>query len=230
MAKDTSEKVFGRFLLKLQESGIDVAELKKEVVSLQLSAEHLNELVEDLRNQNVTLVNEKKQLKTQNDSLSRKVEELEQYSRMSNVEIKGFPCSQGEDCSAIVKMIREKAGCPILPADLDIVYRVPTRSKDKINIIARFCSRTKKSDYISKARKAKLCASDLGITGGTNAPVFINDHLTPSNQVLFFKTLTLKKEKNWMFLWTDNCQIKARKTTNSRVLRIRDDFDLTKID
>ncbi|KAH6922741.1 hypothetical protein HPB50_018781 [Hyalomma asiaticum] len=113
LAKDTSEKIFGRFLLKMKESGIDVAELKKEVVSLQSSAEHLNELVEDLRNRNVTLVNENKQLKTQNDSLSRKVEELEQYSRMSNVEIKGVPCSQGEDCSVIVKTIGEKAGCPI---------------------------------------------------------------------------------------------------------------------
>lgn len=190
----------------------------------------MNELVEDLRNRNVTLVNENKQLKTQNDSLSRKVEELEQYSRMSNVEIKGVPCSQGEDCSVIVKTIGEKAGCPISPGDLDIVHRVPTRSNDKKNIIARFCSRTKKSDFISKARKAKLCVSDLGITGASNAPVFINDHLTPSNKVLFSKALTLKRDKNWIFLWTDDCQIKARKTTNSRVLRIRDDSDLSKID
>lgn len=29
LAKDTSEKIFGRFLLKMKESCIDVAELKK---------------------------------------------------------------------------------------------------------------------------------------------------------------------------------------------------------
>lgn len=230
MAKSTHELVFGRILLRMKESGIDVVDLKKEIDSLNTSAEHLNGLVEELRSQNATLIVENKQLKSQNHSLTRKVEELEQYSRLGNVEIKGIPCSQGEDCVTIMQTLGNKINCPVSPSDLDIVHRVPTRSNDKKNIIARFCSRAKKADFVSKARKAKLCLSDIGFSGSFNAPVFVNEHLTPGNKALFSKALTLKREKNWMFLWTDNCQIKARKTTNSRVLRIRDESDLGRID
>ncbi|KAH6920411.1 hypothetical protein HPB50_028601 [Hyalomma asiaticum] len=213
----------------MKESGIDVVELKREVDSLSASVQHLNGLVEDLPSRNATLTDENKHLRSQNQSLTRKVEELEQYSRLGNVEIRGVPCSQGEDCLEIVKSVGDKIGCPVLPNDLDVVHRVPTKSNDKKNIIARFCSRAKKADFVSKARKARLCLGDIGFSGQSNSPVFVNEHLTPCNKALFSKALTLKKERNWMFLWTDNCQIKARKTT-TKVLRIRDESDLNRIE
>ncbi|KAH7933975.1 hypothetical protein HPB49_019995 [Dermacentor silvarum] len=108
MAKSTHELVFGRILLRMKESGIDVVDLKKEIDSLNTSAEHLNGLVEELRSQNATLIVENKQHKSQNHSLTRKVEELEQYSRLGNVEIKGIPCSQGEDCVTIMQTLGNK--------------------------------------------------------------------------------------------------------------------------
>ncbi|XP_075732983.1 uncharacterized protein LOC142817632 [Rhipicephalus microplus] len=229
IAKGTSELIFGKILLRMKESGIDVVELKREVDSLSSSVEHLNGLLEDMRCKNSALSDENTQLRSQNQSLTRRVEELEQYSRLSNVEIKGIPCTQGEDCVEILKTVGDKIGCPILPYDLDIVHRVPTRSIDKKNIIARFCSRTKKADFVSKARKARLCLSDIGLSSQSKFPVFVNEHLTACNKTLFSKALSLKKEKKWLFLWTDNCQIKARKTTTSKVLRIRDESDLNKI-
>lgn len=227
-AERTVEAVFGRFLLKMQTSGVDVIELKKQVDELVSSLEHMNSLVENLRGENASLVAENKALKSENFVLTEKVADLEQYSRMNNVEVKGVPCTQGEDCIAIMQTIGEKIECPLEPLDIDVVHRVPTRSVNNKNIIIRFCSRNKKAEFISQARKAKLCLSDIGVSATIDSPVYINDHLTPANKSLFAKALALKKEKKWMFLWTDNCQIKARKTTDSRVLRIRKESDLSK--
>nr|XP_037273122.1 zinc finger protein 35-like [Rhipicephalus microplus] len=82
------------------------------------------------------------------------------------------------------------------------------------------------AEFVSKARKAKQCLSDIGLPEAANNPVYINDHLTPENKALFSQALASKKGNNRKFLWTDNCQIKARKTTESKVLRITCEADL----
>ncbi|KAG0421155.1 hypothetical protein HPB47_002917, partial [Ixodes persulcatus] len=60
--------------------------------------------------------------------------------------------------------IGEKVECPVSPTDLDIVHRVPTKNGQQ-NIIARFCSRDKKNEFVKKARKARLDTRALGFSG-----------------------------------------------------------------
>lgn len=206
----------------------EVDVLRKEVVELRNSLSMFNELYEAMKIQQEGLAKENKELARSNQQLTKRVAELEQYSRLNNVEIKGVPQTQGEDCCAILKEIGEKIGCPVESTDIDVVHRVP--AKHGQNIIARFCSRTKKGDFAAKAKKARLTASSLGLraqgTSRTDEPVFINDHLTPENKRLFAQALALKKEKQWQFLWVDNCRIKARKGPDSRVYRISGVGDL----
>lgn len=223
------DSVFAKILLKLHDSGFDAVQMKKEVDDLVASAKFTEKLVEELRQDNAALTSENKSLKSENRMMSKKIAEMEQYSRLNNAEIRGVPCTQGEDCVAILQTVGEKIGCPVSPSDLDVVHRVPTAKECNKNLLARFCSRDKKSEFISKARKAKLCLSDINIIQTPDSPVYVNEHLTPANKALFSKALVQKKEKNWMFLWTANCQIKARKTTDSKVYRIRDEADLAKI-
>ncbi|KAH7938513.1 hypothetical protein HPB49_024749 [Dermacentor silvarum] len=206
----------------MKTSGVDVLELKKHVDSLKF----LNDLVEKLHSCKASLVAENKALKSENCSLSRRVSELDQYSRINNIEIRGIPCIQGEDCVAVLETTGRKIGCPVTSTDLDVVHRVSTKDKGNKNLIARFGSRTNKNDFISKARKERLCLSDIG-RYDSNFPIFVNDHLTPQNKALFSKALALKKANNWKHLWTDNCQIKARKTNESRICRIADESDLS---
>ncbi|XP_037504898.1 uncharacterized protein LOC119380160 [Rhipicephalus sanguineus] len=221
-----TDRIVDKIAVKMKSSGVDVLELKKHVDSLESSLKFLNDLVDKLNSEKASLVAENKALKDENCSLSRKVSQLEQYSRMNNVEIRGIPCTQGEDCVAVVEKIAKIIACPVTPSDLDVVHRVSTKDKGKKNLIARFCSRAKKNDFVSKARKARLCLSDIGMSNGTH-PIFVNDHLTPQNKALFSRALALKKANNWKHLWTDNCQIKARKTNESRVCRISGESDLS---
>lgn len=197
--------------------------LRKEVGELRNSVAMFNDIFETMKSKQESLVKENKELSRTNEQLTKQVAELQQYSRMNNVEIKGIPETKGESCEAILQQIADKIGCPVSPAETDVVHRVPAKSGSKI--IARFCSRQKKVEFASKARKARLTTRSIAMMN-QDKPIFVNDHLTPENKRLFAQALALKKEKQWQFLWVDNCRIKARKSTDSRVYRISGVSDL----
>lgn len=224
---ETVEKVYARIKLDADASAPDVASMKRELDGLVDSVKMLNALVEETRAENSSLAAANEALTAQNAALTKRMAEIEQYSRINNVELKGIPCTQGEDCTAIVKAIGTKVSCAISDTDIDVIHRVPTKAGTSQNIIARFCSRSKKQEFISKARKARLNTNDLDFPGPENYPVYINDHLTPDNKRLFAKALAIKKEKGWLHLWTDNGHIKTRQTNDSRVFRIASEADLS---
>lgn len=223
---DLVEILFEKLKSKMQSSEPAEGAVQAELAELVSSVEMLNGIVEQTKAENARLVEANKALQARNEGLSKRVSELEQYSRLNNVELRGIPCTQGEQCDEIVKKVGSTIGCSVADSDIDVAHRVPTKSPQNQNIIIRFCSRAKKQDFIAKARKAKLNTKDLGFAGAQNYPVFVNEHLTPDNKRLFAKALALKKEKGWQFLWTSNCHIKARQTENGRVFRIASDRDL----
>lgn len=225
---DVVEKLVAKMNQKASATQPEIDALKAEVNSLVSSVEMLNSIVEEVRSESDRLRTVNQALQSQNDALTTRVAELEQYSRLNNIELKNVPCTQGEDCTAILKAVGAKIDCVITDGDIDVVHRVRGKvgTGDK-NLIARFCSRTKKQDFITKARKAKLNTNELGFGGSQSRPVYVNDHLTLEKKGLFAKALKLKRERGWKFLWTDNCQIKARKSVDSRVYRITKDADLS---
>lgn len=126
---------------------------------------------------------------------------------------------------AIVQAIGDKIECPVSRCDLDIVHHVPSASYTK-NVIARFCSRDKKAEFVGKARKARLQTKDIGFHAQESSPVYVNEHLTAANKKLFAMALNRKKEMKWKYLWTYDCRIKARRTDDSWVYVIQDEQDL----
>ncbi|XP_050035702.1 uncharacterized protein [Dermacentor andersoni] len=213
------DDLVSRINIKLQNVGLG------EHASLCESVQFMNKELDTIKLKQEELVTSNKALLSRNEALERKVADLEQYSRMNNVEIKGIPTSQGEDCGVILKRIGDAIEYPLLPTDIDTAHRVASKSNEK-NIIARFCSRDKKNEFIRKARRARLRTDHIGFTGGTSTPVYVNDHLTIDNKKMFSKALALKKENKWKYLWTENCQIKACKTDDSRVYHIFTESDL----
>lgn len=201
--------------------------LTNELEEMRKSLSMFNELYEKMKEDQATLAKNNKELTRANHELTMRVAELEQYSRNNNLEIKGVPSTQGECCTAILKQIGEKVGCAVTDSDIDVVHRVP--AKEGPHIIARFCSRAKKTEFAAKAKKARLTAGTIGFTTVNDnlKPIYINDHLTPENKRLFAQALALKREKQWEFLWTANGRILARKCKDSRVHRISGVNDLS---
>lgn len=211
-----------KFKAKLENLGLG------EHVKLSETVDFLSTEYDLMKVRLAELMASNNELSARNAALEKRVGELEQYSRLNNIEMKGVPVTEGESCHDIVQSMANAIECPVEVADIDVVHRVPTMSKNKNekNIIVRFCSRDKKNDFLRKARKARLCTGNIGFSGKNDVPVFVNEHLTFDNKKLFSKALALKKEHHWQYLWTDNCRIKARKTQDSKVFRIETERDL----
>lgn len=81
--------------------------LKDEIEGLTSSLDFLNRTVESLKTEKEQLTAMNKSLIAHNESLERRID-MKQYSRKNNLEIKGIPCTQGQDCMTIYQTIASK--------------------------------------------------------------------------------------------------------------------------
>lgn len=131
-------------------------------------------------------------LEAENTRLSQKVNELEQYQRMNNLEIKGVP-DEG-DPMTVIKQLGAVVGESIQEEDVDTCHWVPTAKKGVRNIIVRFVRRSKRNELLAKSRKKKVDSAALGFQPGK--PVFVNEHLTQQNKKLLGLAVQKKKRHN----------------------------------
>ncbi|KAH6923516.1 hypothetical protein HPB50_002138 [Hyalomma asiaticum] len=101
----------------------DMRELKDSVsfcTDICNDVKGIAENIKQLRQEMHDIVNENKALKAENERLAQKCEELEQYQRLNNVEVKGVPV--GDDPVLAMKKIGETVGEAVDKADLDTCH------------------------------------------------------------------------------------------------------------
>lgn len=216
----------------------DIKELKREISELKESYQFTSGKLDDyevkfakvdskigeISNLQVVVTS------TQNavTGLKGEVEAMEQWSRLSNVEIRGVPFKKDENLFMVVENIGKVTGYQIQRSQLNYVSRVPTFSKDK-NIVVSFINRYVKEDFIASARSFKeLKASDIGF-GNSVQRVFVNDHLTPASKNLLSKAKQKASDLGYSYKWVKYGKIHIRKNDTSPVIIISKDSDLNKI-
>lgn len=175
--------------------------------------------------------------------LSEQLQVKEQQGRINNLEISGVPILKGENLMNIVNNIAAKTGFSLLPHDIDYIHRVRrfapksdhidansnTQTSSIPNIIVRFTQRTKKNEMLAAIRARRgLTTVDAGLNGPSK-PIFVNDHLTPQNKLLYKQARLISKEKGYKYIWLSECKILLRKNDTSKVLLISSECDLSKI-
>lgn len=161
-------------------------ELRAELRAIKDVLQDVKGIKEDMQK----LLKENQELRVKNSRMSRRLEELEQYQRSNNLEIKGIPLDGGP--VAVLKKIGELIQEPVTEADIDVCHRVPTAKHDQTNIIVRFVRRTKRNAVIGKAKKVKITTTELGFQ--TSSPVYINEHLTRQGKQLLGAAVQKKRE------------------------------------
>lgn len=216
-SKDALEDFRNELKDELQEIKDALNELKK----LKDDIKEIKSIREELRE----VLRENRELKSKNEGLVRKVEELEQYQRSNNVEVKGVPLdSEPVD---VIKKLGQIVKENIEEDDIDICHRVPTARHDEFNIVVRFVRRNKKNAFLAKAKKVKLETKMLGFE--VSSPVFVNEHLTRHGKQLLGAAIKKKKEAGWRYVWTAAGKIYARRNEGSPALRIFSVDDLEKM-
>nr|XP_037270224.1 uncharacterized protein LOC119161815 [Rhipicephalus microplus]XP_037290586.1 uncharacterized protein LOC119185823 [Rhipicephalus microplus] len=197
----------------------EIKDTLNELKGLRPDIQELKLIREDLQK----ILLENKELKSQNAKLTRRLEELEQYQRSNNLEIKGIPLDS-EPISVVTK-IGELIKEDIEKHDIDVCHRVPTARHDQSNIIVRFVRRDKRNAILAKSKKTRLDTKMLGFD--KQNPVFINEHLTKEAKQLLGAAIRKKRAVNWKFVWTAGGKIFARRNETAPVLRLicLDDVD-----
>lgn len=174
------------------------------------------------------LSEENKNMRLEMDDLHARIDDLEQVSRLNNIEIQGVPEKKGEDLHRLVEEMGEQMDCTLVTSTIDYVHRVQLNqntAKNKIkNIIIKFNSRKERDRFLLAARTKRIRnghSSRLSFEGISD-DVYINEHLTLANKILFKEARETAKTKLYKYVWIKNGVIFCRKTDSSRIFTIRD--------
>lgn len=162
-----------------------------------------------------SLQEENAKLKEDNGSLTKRVAQLEQYSRQNYVEICGVPEPRNENIVATVSSVAKTIQFNLDVAMIDACHRLRfNNNKPEMHrgIIVKFVSRLQKKEFLKAKRvKRTLSASNLDSSVTVPTPVYINESLSPDNRKLYAQCRVFQSVKKIEFLWVCNGQIKMRK-------------------
>ena len=185
---------------KMSQLTTEVGELKEDVEKCKTESEHIH---------------------YENAKLKTRLNDLEQYSRINNVIIKGIPYMANENLRTTVAKIATHLKININNNDIQVVHRLPSKHADKTqSIIVKLNNRDLKYELIKRTKSAKLNASDLGFT--TEMPIYITEHLTRENADLMSFAIDLKKKGAIMFAWSKDGKILVKEREDTRTIRIQE--------
>lgn len=162
---------------------------------------------------------------------------LEQRSKLCNIEVTGVPTSKNESTEEIMKKIAEIIGILIQPHDIVVSHRVSTKTAAQApNIICQLRDRRLKSQwmvayksYLRRSSDTKLTAAQIH-NNWTNTRIYLNFHLTIDNKRKLHDTKSRAQELGYKYVWVNNdAPILIRKNENTLVLAIRSSNDIARL-
>ena len=202
----------------------------------KLAADHLDlvqrtdtiELKSQTNTSSIDLLNE------QISNLQVDLNTILQRDRLQNLEITGIPDKSSENLSTYIINIAKFVGTDMTVQEIEYATRAQPRTRNPNiprTIIVKLKSRLLKDTIISGVRAKKIITTkDIGISSSQPLRIYINEHLTPSNKLLY---LQARKKKavavGFEFLWVRDGKIFARRNDHSPVFTIRSPNDLKKI-
>lgn len=181
------------------------------------------------------LIAENARLANQVTGMESKINDLEQISRSQNLEIQGIPEKNNENLMNVLEKIGNYINYNISPEKVDYVHRVQLNrnSNNGIkNIVVRLTSIKEKENILAAAKNKRMQkenGSPKMKIDGLSDHLYINEHLTLANKMLYKEVRTAAKAKGYKFFWTKNGAIFARKNEVSRVILIKNEEAIRKM-
>ncbi|XP_054290920.1 uncharacterized protein LOC129005903 [Macrosteles quadrilineatus] len=210
---------------------VSLASIRTDINSVKLT---FQESVDTLKNDNDVLKEKCKQLedsleKSTSDlqDLKSQMRDMQQYSRLSNIEIVGVPLTKNENIYAILEKVANSIDVPWLRTDISVAHRLPSSRKDRHpNIVVRFISRSTRAAWLTAAREKRgLDAVHLSSVF-TPSQIFINEHLTAHTRAVLNEAKKMVSKQQLAFAWVREGRVLVRVTEKGRPRRVGDIGDL----
>lgn len=159
----------------------------------------------------------------------------EQRALLKDIEINGITEQKEENLQQIVTVISSKLGVELDPRDVDDVRRVGLRGggagglERPRPVVITFTRRAARDQMLRASRVRRGLTTDAINIGGNSRRVYINEHLTKANRVLFSKARSVGSELNFKYVWTSNGGILMRRSDTSSILRVTSESILEKL-
>ncbi|CAH0722431.1 unnamed protein product, partial [Brenthis ino] len=225
---------------QIKKSNTEICNSNAEIVQ---SISFMNNKFEEMKKEIEELKKERQEQRIYIESLERKINDLQQKTRSSSVEIRNIPQNESETSSSLIQTvcsIGKVVGVHIPPSDFRDIYRLPGKPNNSATprpIIAEFTTVQTKQKVISsvqsfnktkKSRDDKMNTEIIGIAG-KRQPVYITDKLSPSTKKLFFIAREFAKKNNFKFCWVSNGNIFLRKQVGEKQILVNNEKCLNDI-
>ncbi|KAI5638642.1 hypothetical protein NE865_08698 [Phthorimaea operculella] len=174
-------------------------------------------------------------LKTEIAALHLELENRDQQQFRKDVELTGLTEQTNENLPHIVATLATKLGVQMDSRDVDDIRRVGVKGgkdgKDERPrpVIITLTRRAIRDTLLSAARSRRGLTTDMIGVAGTSRKIFLNEHLTKNNRILFSKARTVGKDLKFKFVCTNNGNIFMRRSETSSILKVTSETALERL-
>lgn len=182
-----------------------------------------------------SLVAKNDNLTSQMKILTNRLGQMEQNMRSTNIEINGIPEHRTENLVKTIEQLGRVIESPLGDTDILHVTRIAKLNKESDrprSVIVKLRSQRRRDELLAAVtkfnknnRENKLSSEHLGI-GGRRVPVFVSEHLSPTNKHLHAAARKRAKELSAKYVWVRDGRIFVRKDEQSHAIYIKDEESL----
>jgi hypothetical protein len=197
----------------------DVKKLQKDNYQLKNEMKEMATEIELLKNENV-------KLRAENKQLASSARNSEQYSRMNTLEVHGCPYREHEDVYQVISSIGTIVKHPLSKDLFDIAHRLKPNLKGERGIIMKFIKRSDKNSFFDAYFKhGGLTTKDLAFPGAEKK-IYVSESLSPYNRQIIKEARERKKKGEFVKVFCRNGRIVVKKQVDGPNIWIKslDDF------
>ena len=220
--------------LKLQNSS-----LHKSFLDIEKSVSFISKQYDDVSIKIESLEKEKKGYRDSIQQLETKLQDLQQLSRSSVIEIRNVPHKEKESAADLTSIINKICTTINIPIDITRVrdcYRLPGKPGAVRPIVAEFTNVETKNQMITAIRnynqkhpnEGRLNTLNIGLPGDRR-PIYVAEYLPASARKLFFAAREFSKRNEFKFCWTANGNIFIRKEEGAKHHLIKSEHSLSEL-
>ncbi|CAG9134773.1 unnamed protein product [Plutella xylostella] len=164
--------------------------------------------------------------------------ERDQATLFTDIEISGVPEFDGESTHHIVTAVVAKLGTTLEERDVvDAVRAGPRRpvgqgtSQSRPRpIVVRLARRALRDEILKNAKVRRgVNTADLGLPSHEYKQLYLNERLTKLNRTLLGKVRENRKIMSWKYAWTKDGRVYARQNDDSKIYQFRSESDIDRI-
>lgn len=229
LVQDISREMKKTFKEEIRNLEASLEFLSDQISTMEQSMKQQDGAIRDLENKNQDLVNKNKNLELRVSVMEQEMNNYEQKSLSSTLEIAGLPDTPPKDIPEVLEKIAVKL--ELNKDDIQSSSRLPGSKNKPGPILVEMKSKAIRSRWIEVSKRRMLTAGALL----PNTPqdsvenrVYFREALTKLNKTLLYTTKS-ELGKSFQFIWCKDGKVCVRKTSNSRILYIRSIHDISRV-